>query len=129
MDDTTEMTSQEIYVQNMLRKKRGYPLWIPSPNLSLPVHNRHTGVMVGDLGIITPEGGFDFLFNILHDRQDPINEARILPRQFHHLHLPENQQFKVDSALTFLGASDGEISRVATQDTSYVMISPILCVK
>lgn len=30
-------------------------------------------MLIGDVGILTPEGGFNFLFNILRPSSDPIN--------------------------------------------------------
>ncbi len=56
-------------------------MWIPEPNLCLPDTYRERGISIGDVGIITPEGGFDFLFNICLPAEDPIN-AGDLPQGF-----------------------------------------------
>lgn len=63
-------------------RNRGYPLWIPSPNMLLPVCNRASGVRIGDVGIITPEGGFSFFFNVCYEATHPINASRRLPPDF-----------------------------------------------
>lgn len=63
----------------MLPKGYGYPLWIPQSNMRLPVPYRQTGVCIGDVGIITPEGAFDCLFNICLPRDYSINS-----------HVPDN---------------------------------------
>ena len=54
----------EIYYHQLLIKKRGSPLWIPGPGMQLPIDYRRQGISIGDVGIVTHSGGFDFLFNI-----------------------------------------------------------------
>lgn len=66
----------------LLSKNRGYPLWIPSPSTSLPILNRKLGVSLGDVGVLTSEGGFDYLFNIFHDATHPINAVVGVPEGF-----------------------------------------------
>ncbi len=53
-----------IYTKLLLRRGHGYPLWIPESDYNLPDAYRDKGVSVGDLGILTDDGGFDFLFNV-----------------------------------------------------------------
>lgn len=72
----------EIYVRHLMTKDRGYPLWIPSPNRRLPATYRASGVGFGDVGILMPEGGFSFLFNVAHDATHPTNASRRLPEDF-----------------------------------------------
>jgi hypothetical protein len=54
----------DIYTECLLPLKHGYPLYRPEPDHGLPPAYRANGVSIGDVGIITPEGYFDFLFNI-----------------------------------------------------------------
>ena len=60
---------------------RGIPLWIPQPDMQLPIPYRAKGVCIGDVGLVTALGGFDFLFNICRARDDPIN-PQTLPDNF-----------------------------------------------
>ena len=46
----------------MLQHGHGYPLYTPDPD---PGHSS-TGVRVGDIGRVTSDGIFDFLFNVVH---------------------------------------------------------------
>ena len=71
----------EIYERLLRWKKRGFALYVPQPNRRLPIDYRRTGIRIGDVGIITPDGGFSFLFNICVPHNDPIN-PRILPEDF-----------------------------------------------
>ena len=81
--------SSDIYAQHLASKKRGFPLWIPEPNRNLPLEYQRQGISIGDVGIITPSGGFSFLFNICLPGYDPVNPSE-LPEGFAELHPPLN---------------------------------------
>jgi hypothetical protein len=51
----------------LLLEKLGYPLWYPDLDENLPATYREHGVRVGDVGIITEGGQFDFIFNVHGD--------------------------------------------------------------
>ena len=78
---TITRADHEIYSSQMLTKKRGYPLWVPGPGRQLPIEYRREGITIGDVGIITPLGAFDFLFNIFQSANDPINRG-LTPQNF-----------------------------------------------
>jgi hypothetical protein len=61
------------YTKLLLSKGHGLPLWIPEPDENLPSEYRENGVRVGDVGIVTPGGGFDVLFNACLPANHPIN--------------------------------------------------------
>jgi hypothetical protein len=63
----------QIYARNLLSKGYGYPMWFPEPFDNLPDVYKANGVRIGDVGIITVHGSFDFLFNICVSSDDPIN--------------------------------------------------------
>jgi len=71
----------EIYYYQLLTKKRGSPLWNPGPGMQLPIQYRVRGISIGDVGIITDTGDFDFLFNIFQPVDNPIN-GRGVPESF-----------------------------------------------
>lgn len=71
--------SNTVYENHLSLKGRGHPVWIPEPNLCLPDTYREKGICIGDVGIITPEGGFDFLFNICLPAENPINAGDLPP--------------------------------------------------
>ena len=63
------MSAANIYAKCLLPLKEGYLLYCPE----LPDHRDvgahyeaycSKGINIGDVGIITPDGNFDFLFNI-----------------------------------------------------------------
>jgi hypothetical protein len=60
----------------MLRQKRGFPLYVPAPQPILPLAYQSHGISIGDVGRVTPEGIFDFFFNIFLPPEDPINANR-----------------------------------------------------
>ncbi|KAJ6451930.1 hypothetical protein C8R45DRAFT_883168, partial [Mycena sanguinolenta] len=71
MDET--FSDCEIYCNQLLRRRRGFPLYVPEPSETLPAEYQVEGVQIGDVGTVTPEGIFDFLFNIYLPADDPIN--------------------------------------------------------
>ena len=76
-----------MYERHLWLKGRGFPLWIPEPNKRLPRVYRKDGINIGDVGIITPSGGFSFLFNICVPSDNPIN-PRLLPEGFAPIYPP-----------------------------------------
>ena len=48
----------------MLTHRAGYPLYTPTPVWGLPTTYRKRGIRIGDVGTLTADGAFDFLFNI-----------------------------------------------------------------
>jgi len=87
--------SNEIYDHHLWLKGRGFPLWIPEPNKRLPLTYRKRGINIGDVGVITPSGGFFFFFNICVPSDNPINPCR-LPEGF----------APIDSPIEFLDVSE-----------------------
>ncbi|KAJ7847076.1 hypothetical protein B0H13DRAFT_1534568, partial [Mycena leptocephala] len=61
------------YSSQLLNQGRGFPLYVPGPQINLPVQYRREGVAIGDVGRVTPEGNFDFFFNIYLPADHPIN--------------------------------------------------------
>lgn len=55
-------------------------MWIPEPNKALPQAYRERGVSIGDVGIITEDGQFDYLFNICEDEDHPVNGGSVAQR-------------------------------------------------
>ena len=84
----------EIYYNQLLSQKRGSPLWIPGPGTQLPIEYRKEGISIGDVGIITNVGRFDFLFNICQPAGGAINR-RGVPEPFSRLN-PE--QLEIDTS-------------------------------
>ncbi|KAJ6544981.1 hypothetical protein DFH09DRAFT_927780, partial [Mycena vulgaris] len=69
------------YCSQLLRRGRGFPLYVPGPQRNLPPEYRRKGVAIGDVGRVTPEGIFDFFFNIYLPADHPIN-ANAVPEGF-----------------------------------------------
>ncbi|KIK52170.1 hypothetical protein GYMLUDRAFT_50048 [Collybiopsis luxurians FD-317 M1] len=74
----------EDYVRLLLTQKKGYPLWNPRPGDWLPPAYREAGVRIGDVGIVTEFGEFDYLFNVCLPPDDPVNAGRV-PENFKHI--------------------------------------------
>ncbi|KAJ7745681.1 hypothetical protein B0H16DRAFT_970495 [Mycena metata] len=77
----TVCSNSANYCGHLLRQGRGFPLYIPGPQRNLPKEYRKNGVMIGDVGRITPEGVFDFFFNIYLDADHPVH-ANFVPEDF-----------------------------------------------
>ncbi|KAF8134175.1 hypothetical protein K438DRAFT_1541018, partial [Mycena galopus ATCC 62051] len=59
----------------------GFPLYEPAPQITSPVAYQRHGVSIGDVGTVTPEGIFDFFFNIFLPSGHAIN-ANNTPEDF-----------------------------------------------
>lgn len=116
--------NNEIYEQHLGNKGRGRLLWIPQPNMVLPIPYRALGAHVGDVGIFTDDGGFDFLFNICVARDNPINPEE-LPENFVPIYPPispiDIRKFPQFSQGSHLASSSVTESR--TEQSSYVVVS------
>ncbi|KAK6988051.1 hypothetical protein R3P38DRAFT_2574013 [Favolaschia claudopus] len=82
VDDT--FSESEIYCKQLIRQKRGFPLYDPKPRRNLTPEYRESGVAIGDVGRITAEGAFDFFFNIYLPAEHPINNHNV-PENFYPL--------------------------------------------
>jgi len=49
--ETTIRAPHEIYYEELLKHKRGLPLWFPGSSLDLPLTYRQNGTSLGDVGI------------------------------------------------------------------------------
>ncbi|KAJ7440136.1 hypothetical protein FB451DRAFT_1059046 [Mycena latifolia] len=74
-------TESDNYCSQLLRQGRGFPLYVPGPQINLPAEYRKRGVVIGDVGRVTPQGVFDFFFNIYLPADHPIN-ANDVPEDF-----------------------------------------------
>ena len=97
-------SAAEMYCRLMLEEKSGYPLHKPEPGQRHPIEYRKKGVLIGDVGRVTPDGAFDFLFNACVPPDHPINPPT-LPDNFEVLHLPPNdllvhEDFEPDTFLS-----------------------------
>ncbi|KIJ91983.1 hypothetical protein K443DRAFT_685539 [Laccaria amethystina LaAM-08-1] len=101
-----EEPSNSIYKRHMYLKKHGFPLWIPQPNLRLSCSYRRRGVSIGDVGIFTAGGGFDFLFNICLPARHPSNPDE-LPEGFYPLQLKPADvcEFHAHSSHSYIASS------------------------
>ncbi|KAF5357561.1 hypothetical protein D9757_012366 [Collybiopsis confluens] len=73
--------ASEVYARLLLPHGHGYPLWIPEPNANLPPAYLSHGIKIGDIGLVTSDGAFDFLFNIFLSGAHVINRGRV-PERF-----------------------------------------------
>lgn len=65
----------------MLECLVGYPLYVPQPYSDISEEYMRKGVRVGDVGIVTKDGAFDFLFNVCPSQNNLINPPN-LPKDF-----------------------------------------------
>ncbi|PBK82571.1 hypothetical protein ARMGADRAFT_975532, partial [Armillaria gallica] len=74
-----EQRAHILYTTHLIRKGHGYPFWYPGPDCSRPADYTERGVQPGDVGILNNTGGFNHLFNIFRDADDPVNRDHVPP--------------------------------------------------
>lgn len=80
-EPSISLNAGEIYARLLLPQKRGYALWKPKPGNWLPEEYRKEGVRIGDVGIITEFGEFDYFFNACLPADHQLNKDRV-PQDF-----------------------------------------------
>ncbi|KAF7328031.1 Pleiotropic drug resistance ABC transporter protein [Mycena kentingensis (nom. inval.)] len=79
------LSDTDLYCEQLWPKRRGFPLYVPMPQRNLPPEYLIEGVSIGDVGMVTPEGFWDFFFNVFRPADHPINVGRV-PEGFTPLH-------------------------------------------
>jgi hypothetical protein len=88
-------TASDVYARSLLPEGHGFPMWVPKPADNLPQEYRDRGIDIGDVGIVTSDGSFDFLFNICLPFDHPINLGRT-PPGFHEVTLDKSLDLLTD---------------------------------
>lgn len=82
--DYLSQSDSEIFAEELLLKKHGYPLWKPDPRSwgdHIPPEYISSGVRIGDVGIVTNDGSFDCIFNIYSPVAD-LSDRKGVPDDF-----------------------------------------------
>jgi hypothetical protein len=117
----TTRNDSEVYAQLLLPKRRGFPLWLPQPHNNLPTEYRKNGVNIGDVGIITSDGVFDFLFNICLPSGHAVNGNRV-PDHFRPLEYPEPIDIiEATTASTHFASGSIEMSSIGGSTQYYYL--------
>ncbi|KAJ8079805.1 SCF ubiquitin ligase complex subunit cdc4 [Marasmius tenuissimus] len=72
----------QAYCRTLYSLGHGCALWAPEPNDDLPPDYTSSGNRVGDVGLITDDGQFDYIFNICVPVDHPINLYNGVPPGF-----------------------------------------------
>ncbi|KAK1222586.1 SCF ubiquitin ligase complex subunit cdc4 [Marasmius sp. AFHP31] len=72
----------QAYCRTLYSLGHGCALWSPEPNDDLPLDYTSSGNRVGDVGLITEDGQFDYIFNICVPGNHPINCHNGVPSGF-----------------------------------------------
>ncbi|KAJ8080921.1 hypothetical protein PM082_017756 [Marasmius tenuissimus] len=72
----------QVYCRALYPLGNGLALWGPEPNADLPLEYRTSGIRVGDIGLVTSDGRFDFLFNVCLPKNHPINLYNGVPEGY-----------------------------------------------
>ncbi|KAJ7148424.1 hypothetical protein C8R43DRAFT_848692, partial [Mycena crocata] len=76
----------ELYSRRLCGLQQGYPLFEPQPFDDLPEPVRRIGTQIGDVGVVTADGAFDPIFNILRQPDDYANRCGV-PANFEQVFL------------------------------------------
>jgi hypothetical protein len=106
-------------------------MWLTEPSSTLPKVYRRQGISVGDVGILTPSGGFDFMFNVCLPADHPIHQEGLpegfspLSPQLHPRDIRRHAEFNPNSYL-----ASGSVEKSHREnDSSYVYLPFDRCQK
>jgi hypothetical protein len=68
----SRQSDSDTYARILLPKGHGYPLWIPEPPSNINDYAKE-GLTIGDVGVVTFDGGFNYFFNVFLPRNHPHN--------------------------------------------------------
>ncbi len=109
-----EQCDRNVYVQLMSTLGHGYPLWRQDYDSKAPP------TRVGDLGYLTDDGDFAYLFNVFGDASDLSKSDRVPPDFIPLTDLPEpavEQRLEMHEKDTVLTAYSGPNGRDKTSYT------------
>ncbi|KIL64639.1 hypothetical protein M378DRAFT_78092, partial [Amanita muscaria Koide BX008] len=100
----------------------GYPLYEPRPDSRPSTEYWKKGVRIGDVGIVTKDGIFDFLFNVCPSQNPSINPSE-LPDDFEALECPQirvmEHHFKTQTHLF-----NNTVNRIEEPGVRYKCLGP-----
>jgi hypothetical protein len=128
------MTASTVYTKELLTTGNGYPLYIPEPNASLPEAYQRRGIHEGDVGILNPDGSWDFLFNVCKSHDDLVNAGRT-PDDFEWIEVQESYDvsttpgfFKPGSHVASTTMKTGTFNAdISAADNPLVTVCPLIC--
>ncbi|KAJ7062333.1 hypothetical protein C8F01DRAFT_1230725 [Mycena amicta] len=91
---TGSETDSETYSRLLFSQKLGYPLFRPCLSQDVLPERRSAGVQIGDVGVVTTDGAFDPIFNILDHRLNSV----ALPEVFESPQLPHGALLREEPA-------------------------------
>jgi hypothetical protein len=117
----------EVYCYLMMRRGNGYAPYIPDPDANLPLAYREDGMNICDVLLLTPDGGYDYLFNCSLPEDHPKNSQPGVPtmyvpfelRSWQHRNIPGHYP----AGIPISSAGDGKAEIMATvtyHPTTYV---------
>ncbi|KAJ7767976.1 hypothetical protein DFH07DRAFT_313414 [Mycena maculata] len=105
------MSDSRLYSRLLFPQGHGYPLFRPQPSDDLPEPARRTGTEIGEVGVVTEDGCFDPIFNILRAADDRANRFGV-PMGFEQLVLgPEDIRVRTLFHLAGSGISNTKIKK------------------
>jgi hypothetical protein len=90
-------TPSAVYAAALMPKGYGFPLWIPEPSANAPEDYVKNGVRIGDVGVRSPRGSLDFLFNITLPANHEVNK-RGFPDQFEGIEVQDDRKESLETA-------------------------------
>ncbi|KIM91599.1 hypothetical protein PILCRDRAFT_57789 [Piloderma croceum F 1598] len=125
----------DVYARQLFPKKYGIPLFIPEPNGNLPPDYHDQGASIGDVGTVTSDGSFSFVFNICTPSDNPVNcngvpegfkQVSLLPGEIFHTNMFPPASDVSSASVRKVGLNTGGALNLANGFTSALSEAAIL---